>query len=426
MKRLIIAMACAACAGLVLAEDAPKAAPAAPKADPVAQKADFAARRAARARRMQERYASMRGRSVEARPWGKLADGTEVKLYRLMSPGGLVLDVSDYGGRVVRCYAPDKFGNLADVTLGWNTPGEYETLGFSMGTLIGRYGNRIADGKFTLDGKEYQLPINEDKKTEATQRHCTLHGGPQGWDKKVWKAMPMPSRGPVQGIVFSYVSADGEMGFPGKVNCRVTYRVLPNNTWSVEYYATTDKPTVLNLTHHSYWNLAGESSGNVLGQELQIFADEYTQTTPGLIPTKNVSVKGTGFDFTTLRPIGAKADLMKADKSLAAMDNWYDHNFVLRGKIGELKQAALMRDPVSGRTMEIWTTEPCMQMYGAQNMDDKLPAKAVGKHLCQFAGVALETQHAPDSPNRPDFPSTVLRPGETFRSRTEYRFGVGK
>ena len=426
MKRLIIAMACAACAGLVLAEDAPKAAPAAPKTDPVAQKADFAARRAARARRMQERYASRLGRSVEARPWGKLADGTEVKLYRLVSPGGLVLDVSDYGGRVVRCYAPDKFGNLADVTLGWNTPGEYETLGFSMGTLIGRYGNRIADGKFTLDGKEYTLPINEDKKTEATQRHCTLHGGPQGWDKKVWKAMPMPSRGPVQGIVFSYVSADGEMGFPGKVNCRVTYRVLPNNTWSVEYYATTDKPTVLNLTHHSYWNLAGESSGNVLGQELQIFADEYTQTTPGLIPTKNVSVKGTGFDFTTLRPIGAKADLMKADKSLAAMDNWYDHNFVLRGKIGELKQAALMRDPVSGRTMEIWTTEPCMQMYGAQNMDDKLPAKAAGKHLCQFAGVALETQHAPDSPNRPDFPSTVLRPGETFRSRTEYRFGVGK
>ncbi len=426
MKRLIIAMACAACAGLVLAEDAPKAAPAAPKTDPVAQKADFAARRAARARRMQERYASRLGRSVEARPWGKLADGTEVKLYRLVSPGGLVLDVSDYGGRVVRCYAPDKFGNLADVTLGWNTPGEYETLGFSMGTLIGRYGNRIADGKFTLDGKEYTLPINEDKKTEATQRHCTLHGGPQGWDKKVWKAMPMPSRGPVQGIVFSYVSADGEMGFPGKVTCRVTYRVMPNNTWTVEYYATTDKPTVLNLTHHSYWNLAGESSGNVLGQELQIFADEYTQTTPGLIPTKNVSVKGTGFDFTTLRPIGAKADLMKADKSLAAMDNWYDHNFVLRGKIGELKQAALMRDPVSGRTMEIWTTEPCMQMYGAQNMDDKLPAKAAGKHLCQFAGVALETQHAPDSPNRPDFPSTVLRPGETFRSRTEYRFGVGK
>ena len=425
MKRLIIAMACAACAGLVLAEDAPKAASAAPKTDPVAQKADFAARRAARARRMQERYASMRGRSVEARPWGKLADGTEVKLYRLMSPGGLVLDVSDYGGRVVRCYAPDKFGNLADVTLGWNTPGEYETLGFSMGTLIGRYGNRIKDGKFTLEGKEYQLPINEDKKTEATQRHCNLHGGPDGWDKKVWSARPL-RMGPIQGLELTYVSKDGEMGFPGTVTCKVTYKVRPDNVWTIDYEATTDKTTVINPTHHSYWNLAGESSGNVLKQELQIFADEYTQTDSGLIPTKNAPVKGTGMDFTALRPIGAKMDLMKAEKAFAAMDNWYDHNFVLRGEAGKLKQAVKMRDPASGRTMEIWTTEPCMQMYGAQNMTDAIPAKAAGRHLCQYAGVALETQHAPDSPNHPEFPSTVLKPGEKFKSHTEYRFGVEK
>ena len=398
MKRLLIALACAACAGLVPAQDAPKPAASAPEAKATA---DSAAKQRHRRRNSMRRSArALRGREIEARPFGKLADGTEVKLYRLQSPDGLIIDVSDYGGRLVRCYAPDKFGNLADVTLGWNTPGEYEKLGFSMGTLIGRYGNRIADGKFTLDGKEYQLPINEDKKTEATQRHCNLHGGPEGWDKKVWKATPMMSRGPVQGIIFTYVSEDGEMGFPGKVTCTVTYRVLPNNVWSVEYYATTDKPTVLNLTHHSYWNLAGESSGNVLGQELQIFADQYMQTTPG--------------------------DLMKADKSLACTDNWYDHNFVLRGENGKLKQAVLMRDPVSGRTMEIWTTEPCMQMYGAQNMTDAVPAKAAGKHLCQFAGVALETQHAPDSPNRPDFPSTVLRPGETFRSHTEYRFGTGK
>ena len=430
MKKLLIATACAMCAGLVPAQDAPAAAKDAAKPNAPAVVKDAAkpnapaARRLARHDRMQGRFA--RARSIEAKPFGKLADGTETKIYRLQSPDGLIIDVSDYGGRLVRCYAPDKFGNLADVTLGWNTPGEYEKNGFSMGTLIGRYGNRIAEGKFTLDGKEYKLPINEDKKTEATQRHCTLHGGPDGWDKKVWKATPMMSRGPVQGIVFTYVSADGEMGFPGKVTCRVTYKVLPGNIWSVDYYATTDKPTVLNLTHHSYWNLAGESSGNVLGQELQIFADEYTKTTVGLIPTKNVPVKGSGFDFTTLRAIGAKADLMKADKSLAPMDNWYDHNFVLRGKIGELKQAVLMRDPVSGRTMEIWTTEPCMQMYGAQNMTTELPAKAAGKHLCQFAGVALETQHAPDSPNRPDFPSTELRPGQVFRSHTEYRFGVSK
>ena len=413
MKKMMTTMVAAACGIICLAQEAPASAPL-PKGEKM-QRA-----RMERTHRMR----GMRG-GIEEKSFGKLADGTGTKIFRLKGLGGLILDITDFGGRLVRCYAPDKYGNLADVTLGWNTPGEYEKLGFSMGTLIGRYGNRIADGKFTLDGKEYQLPINEDKKTETTQRHCNLHGGPEGWDKKVWKARPL-RMGPVQGLELIYVSKDGEMGFPGTVTCKVTYKVLPNNVWTVDYEATTDKTTVINPTHHSYWNLAGESSGNVLKQELKIFADEYTQTTPGLIPTKNASVKGTGFDFTELRPIGAKADLMKADKSLAAMDNWYDHNFVLRGEVGKLKQAVKMRDPASGRTMEIWTTEPCMQMYGAQNMDDKIPAKAAGKHLCQYAGVALETQHAPDSPNRPDFPSTVLKPGETFKSHTEYRFGVEK
>ena len=360
---------------------------------------------------------------ITSRPFGKTSDGSAATLYTLRSRGGLVLEVTDFGGRLVRAYAPDRYGNLADVTLGWNTPAEYEKLGFSMGTLIGRYGNRIADGKFTLDGKVYQLPINEEKNTPATQRHCNLHSGPKGWDSKVWKARPFV-KGGAQCLELTYVSADGEMGFPGTVTVKVVYRVLPRNIWRVEYEATTDKPTVINPTHHSYWNLAGESSGNVLKQELQIFADKYTQTTPGLIPTKDAPVEGTGFDFRKMRPIGEKAALMAADKSLAAMDNWYDHNFVLRGENGKLKQAALMRDPVSGRTMEIWTTEPCMQMYGAQNMTTELPAKAAGKTLCQFAGVALETQHYPDSPNRSDFPSTVLRPGETFKSVTEYRFKV--
>lgn len=420
MKKLMTTVVAAACGIACMAQEAPATAKA---------PASSSAQRAERLQhmRMQRSPRMMRGMrgSIETRSFGKLADGKEATLYRLKGMGGLILDISDYGGRLVRCYAPDKYGNLADVTLGWNTPGEYETLGFSMGTLIGRYGNRIKEGRFTLDGKEYQLPINEDKKTEATQRHCNLHSGPEGWDKKIWKARPL-RMGPVQGLELTYVSKDGEMGFPGTVTCKVTYKVLPTNVWTVDYEATTDKTTVINPTHHSYWNLAGESSGNVLKQELQIFADEYTQTDAGLIPTKNAPVKGTGFDFTTLRPIGAKADLMKADKSLAAMDNWYDHNFVLRGEVGKLKQAVKMRDPASGRTMEIWTTEPCMQMYGAQNMDDELPAKAAGKHLCQFAGVALETQHAPDSPNRPDFPSTVLKPGDKFKSHTEYRFGVEK
>ena len=365
----------------------------------------------------------MTGAMTRRRVFGKLADGTEVHLWRLQGRGGLTLEVSDFGGRLVRCYAPDKFGNLADVTLGWNTPAEYEQNGFSMGTLIGRFGNRIANGKFTLEGKEYQLPINEDKKTAATVRHCNLHSGPKGWDSKVWKARPV-RRGLDVGLELTYVSPDGEMGFPGTVTCKVTYIVKPNNTWTIDYEATTDKTTVINLTHHSYWNLAGESSGNVLGQELQIFADEYTVVDKGLIPIKNAPVKGTPFDFTASCTLQSKVAAMKADPSLAPMDNWYDHNFMLRGKIGELHQAVKMRDPVSGRTLEVWTTEPALQMYGAQNMTTEVKAKAAGKTLCPFAGLALETQHCPDSPNRPDFPSTVLKPGETFRSRTEYRFSA--
>ena len=352
--------------------------------------------------------------------FGKLSDGREAKVWRLTGKGGLILDVTDYGGRLVRCYAPDRYGNLVDVTLGWNTAAEYERNGFSMGTLIGRYGNRIRDGRFSLDDREYQLPVNEIK---PEPRHCNLHGGPDGWDTKIWTVKPF-EQGLIRGLALSCVSSDGDMGFPGTVRCTVTYTVFPNNKWRIDYEATTDKPTVLNLTHHSYWNLAGEASGNVLDQELQVFADKWTKTDDGLIPLKDEPVAGTGFDFTTLRKIGAKADWMKTQAWLKCTDNWYDHNFVLRGKVGELKPAATMRDPKSGRKLEIWTTEPCMQMYGAQNMDGTMNAKAAGVKYPQFAGVALETQHYPDSPNHPEFPSTVLRPGETFKSRTEYRFSA--
>ena len=412
MKKLLM-LGCVMLAGALLAQEAAPAA----KPEPFkGRKIDPKMRQAM----MERRRAMMGGMRGRMKSFGKLSDGREAKLYTIQGLGGLRLDVSDYGGRVVRVYAPDKFGNLADVTLGWNTAAEYETGGFSMGTLIGRFGNRIKDGKFTLDGKEIQLPINEVK---PAPRHCNLHGGPQGWDSKIWNVKPV-RRGPVQGLELSLVSPDGDMGFPGQVTCKVTYLVLPNNTWTIDYEATTDKPTVINLTHHTYWNLAGEASGNVLDQELKIFADEYSQTDDGLIPVKNVPVKDTGFDFTELRKIGAKADWMAKCEAIKCTDNWYDHNFVLRGKNGELKQAVLMKDPVSGRKLEIWTTEPCMQMYGAQNMDGTLAAKTAGKKYPQYAGIALETQHAPDSPNHPDFPSTVLRPGETFKSHTEYRFSA--
>ena len=355
---------------------------------------------------------------VKVEPWGATKFGETASLYTIEGKDGLKLVVSDFGGRLVKCFAPDRAGKFEDVTLGWNTIAEYEKLGFSMSTLIGRYGNRIANGKFTLDGVEYQLPLNE---VTPAPRNCNLHGGPDGWDSKVWKAKPF-SKGDIKGLELVYVSKDGEMGFPGTVTVKVTYSVLPGNVWRVDYEAVTDKPTVINPTHHSYWNLAGEASGNVLKQNLMIAADEYTMTDAGLIPTKNAPVKGTGFDFTVSRPIGAASEWMAQQASLKPMDNWYDHNFVIRGKAGELRIAAEMSDPLSGRVLEVWTTEPCMQMYGAQNMTTELPAKAAGKNLCQFAGVALETQHYPDSPNHPEFPSTVLRPGETFRSVTEYRF----
>ena len=351
--------------------------------------------------------------------FGKLSDGRETKVWRVTGAGGLILDVTDYGGRLVRCYAPDRYGNLADVTLGWNTAAEYEKNGFCVGTLIGRFGNRIRDGKFTLDGRTYQLPINETK----APRHCNLHSGPDGWDTKIWTVKPF-AQGLVKGLNLSCVSPDGEMGFPGTVTCEVKYCVLPNNTWTIDYKATTDKPTVINPTHHSYWNLAGEASGNVLGQELQIFADEFSKTDNGLIPYENAPVAGTGFDFTAIRTIGAKADWMAAQTWLRCTDNWYDHNFVLRGEAGKLRPAVTMRDPVSGRKLEIFTTEPCLQMYGAQNMNGTMNAKAAGSKYPQFAGVALETQHYPDSPNHPEWPTTVLRPGETFRSTPVYRFSA--
>lgn len=355
----------------------------------------------------------------DAKSFGKLSDGRETKIWRLKGADGMILDVTDYGGRVVRVITPDKFGNLADVTIGFNTPLEYEQNGFCVGTLIGRFGNRIADGRFSIDGQEYQLALTETNNC----RHCNCHSGPKGWDSKIWDARRF-AEGAVEGIEFSLVSPDGDMGFPGTVKAKVTYRVMPGNVWRLDYEAMSDKPTVINLTHHSYWNLAGEASGDVLGQELQIFADEYTTVTPGLIPVANAPVKGTPFDFTAPRPIGVAREAMAADAAYAPVNHWYDHNFVLRDGTNGFHRAVAMRDPVSGRRMEIWTTEPGLQMYGAQDFDGTLAAKRAGAKLPKFAGIALETQHFPDSPNRPDFPSTVLRPGETYRSRTEFRFSA--
>ena len=353
-----------------------------------------------------------------ATDWGVSEQGEKAHLWTVRGVDGLEVVFSDYGARIVQCWAPCKLGFKADVVMGWNTLKEYEVNGFFAGATIGRYANRIRDGKFTIDGVEYQLPLCE---TSPAPRHCNLHGGPVGWDKKVWAAMPF-SEGDSRGIVFTLLSPDGDMGFPGTVTAKVTYTVLPGNVMRIEYDAETDKPTVISMTNHGFWNVAGESSGSTLGLEMMFNADKYTQTDDGLIPTVDVPVKGTGFDFTSLRPIGAEADWMAAQASLKCTDNWYDHNFVLNGKSGEMKLAAKLHDPKSGRTLEISTTEPCLQYYGAQNITEKMLAKKPGKTLGEFAAVALEPQHYPDSPNRADYPTTLLRPGEKYHSVSEYKF----
>ena len=351
------------------------------------------------------------------RKFGRLSDGRETHVWRLEGKDGLVAEVSDYGGRLVRCLVPSKNGTHVDVALGWNSAAEYERYGCCMGTLIGRYGNRIGDGRFQLDGKHYQLEVNENR----YGRHSNLHGGPNGWDRRLWDVRPF-DEGEIRGVELRLTSPDGDQGFPGTVEMIVRYRVHPGNVLSLEYEATTDKATVINPTHHGYWNLAGEGR-STLDLELEIFADEYTKVDAALLPIGNRPVAGTDFDFTSPRRLSGLIDRTRRNPELTPAGSWYDHNFVLRGRPGEMRRAATVRDSRSGLKMEVWTTEPGLQVYGSQAMNGSLPGKAEGVRYPKYAGLALETQHFPDSPNHPEFPSTVLRPGETFHSVTEFRFG---
>ena len=352
--------------------------------------------------------------------FGKLSDGREAKVWRIVGEGGLVVDVTDYGGRIVRVYAPDRHGNLDDVALGWNTAAEYEKYGYSMGTLIGRYGNRIADGKFVLDGKTYELECNE---TSPAPRHCNLHGGPKGWDSCLWKVRETKFEGaPALELVLE--SPDGDQGFPGNVAAKVTYTLTPENVWRIEYEAVPDKATPINLTQHIYFNFHGEAEGTILDHDLTLFADKMTPVDAGLIPTGEITpVAGTPFDFTTPHKIGERVDT-KGDKQLE-YGNGYDHNFVLTNpsKGGELSQAAALYEEKSGRYMEVWTTEPGIQFYCGNFLTDKMIGKQ-GKAYQFRGGLALETQHYPDSPNQPNFPSTIVQPGQVYKTTTEYRFGT--
>ena len=355
---------------------------------------------------------------IAGKPFAKTKNGKGVNLYALRGAGGVTLEVINYGGKIVRLLLPDRDGKVADCTTGFNDVSGYETVDPYFGSLIGRYGNRIAYGKFTLDGQEYTLPQNN----EPGGLPCCLHGGTTGWDAAIWQAVPF-QEGETVGIILTHTSPDGDQGFPGKVNVKVTYTLTPENVWRIEYEATTDKPTPINLTQHTYFNFHGEAEGTILDHELTLFADKMTTVDKGLIPTGAIaSVFGTPFDFTTPHIIGERIE----DKNeQLEFGGGYDHNFVLTNpsKDGKVAKAAALYEKTSGRYMEVWTTEPCLQFYSGNFITSEMIGKC-GKAYQKRGALALETQHAPDSPNHPEFPSTILRPGEVYRTTTEYRFGL--
>lgn len=348
---------------------------------------------------------------IKKEAFGSMPDGKAVELYTLTNTHGIEVRVMTYGGIIVSVQTPDKKGHFADITLGFDTLAEYVAHNPFFGALVGRYGNRIGNAKFTLDGKEYHLAKNNGPNS--------LHGGLKGFDKVLWQAQPFQKSAEV-GLVLKYTSADGEEGFPGILHVTVTYTLNDRNEFSLDYQATTDKATPINLTNHTYFNLSGEGSGSILGEELMLNADHYTPVDATLIPTGVIaSVKGTPLDFTKPTPIGARIN----DKfEQMVFGSGYDHNFVINRQGPELALAARVYDPTSGRVLEVDTTEPGVQFYTANHLDG-----VHGKHGHIYNArdaFCLETQHYPDSPNKPDFPSAILRPGRIYHSTTVWRFSA--
>jgi aldose 1-epimerase len=353
--------------------------------------------------------------SVRKDAFGTTADGAAVDLYTLTNASGMEVRAMTYGGIIVSLRVPDRTGALGDVVLGYDTLDGYLKASPYFGAIIGRYGNRIARGRFKLDGKEYKLATNNGPNA--------LHGGAKGFDKVVWKAESFQDQRGV-GVVFTNTSADGEEGYPGKLDAKVTYTLADDNSLGFEYQAVTDKPTPVNLTQHSYFNLAGAASGDILGQELMMKASRFTPVDKTLIPTGELkSVEATPFDFRTPTAIGAR---IEAKDQQIEFGPGYDHNWVLDREPGDgLQLAARVHDPASGRVMEIKTTEPGLQFYSGNFLDGTITGK--DQHVyTRHAGMCLETQHYPDSPNEPKFPSTILKPGEEYRSHTVYTFSVQK
>ncbi|MET8243131.1 aldose epimerase family protein [Streptomyces sp. NPDC005202] len=350
------------------------------------------------------------GRKPVKELFGRLADGTKVHRWSLEN-GGTRLKVLSYGGIVQTLEFPDRHGRRKNVVLGFDTIDDYVAKSPYFGALIGRYGNRIGKGRFTLDGKTYQLSVNDGENS--------LHGGAKGFDKRIWDVEPFTEDSDV-GLHLHYTSVDGEMGYPGTLKAKVTYTLTRHGDWRIDYEATTDKATVLNLTSHVYWNLAGEGSGTIEDHELTIAASRYTPTDSGLIPTgESAKVAGTPFDFRHGKAIGQD---IRAGHPQQVQAKGYDHNWVLdKGITARPEHIATLRDPRSGRTLKIATDQPGLQFYSGNFLDGTLVG--TGSHTYrQGDALCLETQHFPDSPNHAHFPSTVLRPGQTYRTSTVHSF----
>jgi aldose 1-epimerase len=339
-----------------------------------------------------------------------LVNAQKIDSFTLKNRRGMEVKIINFGGTVTSIKVPDRSGKFADVVLGFNNLDDYLKPHPSFGTAVGRFANRIAKGRFTLNGVEYKLAINNG------ENH--LHGGIKGFDDVFWTAEEVNTlAGP--GVRLTYLSKDGEEGYPGNLQVTITYTLTQRNELRIDYVATTDKDTVINLTHHSYFNLAGEGNGDILNHRLKLNAASFTPTDAGSIPTGELRrVRGTPFDFLTPHAIGER---INQDDEQLKFGNGYDHNFVINGRMGSLRQAAVVTDPSSGRVMEVWTTEPGIQLYTGNFLDGTLVGKS-GKAYQRRSGFCLETQHYPDSPNKPNFPTTTLKKGATFKSTTIYRF----
>jgi aldose 1-epimerase len=347
-------------------------------------------------------------------PFGTLPDGTNVDVYTLTNAAGMEVRTIPYGAILVSIRVPDRNGRFDDVVMGHETLEKYLTASRFFGAVVGRFGNRIAKGTFTLDGREYTLAVNNGP------NH--LHGGVKGFDKVVWQAAPFSGTS-TSGVTYRYLSPDGEEGYPGRLDAAVSYTLTALNELVVDYTLVADKPTPINLTQHSYFNLAGDGSRDVLDHVIAINADRYTPVDETKIPTGELApVAGTPFDFRTPARIGAR---IGENHPQITIGGGYDHNFVLNRTNQTLLPAAKVYEPTSGRTLDVATTEPGLQFNTANALDGSIVGKAGRAYRARY-GFCLETQHFPDSPNQAAFPSSILRPGQVYRSRTVFRFGVAK